>query len=135
MSRLIMWGLGFWLLLMVIATANAGIREKLYSPRISELHAHQLSTVIFSLVIFLVTFIMYFLGQFNESASAYIILGFTWLILTLSFEFVAGYYLFGNTWEKLLANYNLRRGRLWILILISVLTAPWIISQLINQAR
>jgi hypothetical protein len=40
------------------------------------------------------------------------------------FELLAGHYVFGNSWEKLLADYNLFRGRIWVLVLIVILFAP-----------
>lgn len=46
------------------------------------------------------------------------------MILTLGFEFLAGHYLFGSSWEKLLADYNVARGRIWLLIPIVTLLAP-----------
>jgi hypothetical protein len=50
--------------------------------------------------------------------------GVLWLVLTLMFEFIAGHYLFGNPWEKLLADYDIFRGRIWIVVLIVTVFAP-----------
>ena len=36
--------------------------------------------------------------------------GIAWVALTVAFEFLAGHYVFGNSWEKLLADYNVLRG-------------------------
>jgi hypothetical protein len=44
--------------------------------------------------------------------------------LTLAFEFLAGHYLFGNPWSKLLADYNLLRGHIWVLVLITTAFGP-----------
>ena len=131
MSRLIVWGVGFWLLLMLLAIVNAGAREKLYGTRMSELRAHQLSTAIFSVVIFFTTFSMLKIGDFHETAGAYILLGFIWLGLTVSFEFMAGHYVFGNSWEKLLADYKISKGRVWIFVLLSSLLSPVTVGLLI----
>ncbi|MGQ9625254.1 MAG: hypothetical protein ACUVT9_07815 [Candidatus Bathycorpusculaceae bacterium] len=46
------------------------------------------------------------------------------------FEFIAGHYVFGNSWEKLLADYNLLEGRLWSLVLLTILIAPYIANKL-----
>ena len=51
-------------------------------------------------------------------------IGVMWLAMTLSFEFVAGHYLFRTPWSTLLADYNLLAGRLWILVLAATLIAP-----------
>ena len=47
-----------------------------------------------------------------------------WLVMTLAFEFVGGHYLFGTSWEALLADYNIFAGRLWIIVLIATWIAP-----------
>jgi len=47
-----------------------------------------------------------------------------WLAMTLAFEFGAGHYLFHTPWAALIADYNILRGRLWILVLAATLTAP-----------
>ena len=50
--------------------------------------------------------------------------GALWVGLTLAFEFGVGHYGFGNPWAELLADYDLRRGRIWILVLLTTLLAP-----------
>jgi peptidoglycan/LPS O-acetylase OafA/YrhL len=51
-------------------------------------------------------------------------IGLFWLTLTLLFEFVAGHFLFRVPWREILGDYNVLRGRLWILVLIVTLIAP-----------
>jgi hypothetical protein len=51
-------------------------------------------------------------------------IGLLWTALTLAFEFLAGHYLFGNSWESLAADYNIAKGRLWILVPLTTLIAP-----------
>ncbi|MDI9646717.1 MAG: hypothetical protein QFX40_08545 [Archaeoglobales archaeon] len=62
-------------------------------------------------------------------------MGITWLIATLVFEFVAGYYVFGNPLERLFADYNLLEGRMWILVLITILVAPYIANKIIKSGK
>ena len=47
-----------------------------------------------------------------------------WLGLTVAFEFLGGHYLFGDSWERLLAAYNVAQGQVWVLVLIATLLAP-----------
>ena len=47
-----------------------------------------------------------------------------WLALTLAFEFGVGHYGFGKPWPELLADYDLRRGRIWMAVLVVTLFAP-----------
>jgi hypothetical protein len=44
--------------------------------------------------------------------------------LTLGFEFLAGHFLFGDPWSQLLEEYNVFRGRIWILVLVTIAIAP-----------
>ena len=53
-----------------------------------------------------------------------IYVGLAWLIFTILFEFIAGHYVFGNPWEKLIRDYNLFEGRIWSLVLLPILAAP-----------
>ena len=47
--------------------------------------------------------------------------GIMWVALTVAFEFLAGHYVFGNSWKRLTADYNVFRGRIWILVLLTAL--------------
>jgi hypothetical protein len=53
-------------------------------------------------------------------------IGALWVTLTLAFEFLAGHYVFGTPWRQLLADYNIFRGRIWVLVLVTTATAPWL---------
>ena len=53
-----------------------------------------------------------------------LLVGIVWVALTVAFEFLAGHYVFGNSWERLIADYNVFRGRIWILVLLANLFAP-----------
>jgi hypothetical protein len=50
--------------------------------------------------------------------------GTLWLALTLTFEFVVGHYGFRKPWADLLADYDVRRGRIWVVVLVVTLLAP-----------
>jgi hypothetical protein len=48
--------------------------------------------------------------------------------LTLAFEFSFGRYVSGLSWRTLLADYDLSQGRLWPLLLLTTLLAPWLVG-------
>jgi len=50
--------------------------------------------------------------------------GGVWALLTLGFEFGFGHYVLGTPWAELLADYDLSRGRIWVLIPIATAAAP-----------
>ena len=115
--------------MVTLAILNGAIREKLYGPLMRELSAHQLSTftaiVLFGFYIWILTGIWQI-----ESPMQAILIGGLWVIMTISFEFIAGRYVFGHSWEKLFHDYNLLRGRVWVLVLIWVSIAPYLIFRI-----
>jgi hypothetical protein len=65
----------------------------------------------------------------NTSAIA---IGIMWLILTPIFEFTFGHYVMGQNWEILIQDYNILKGRLWPLYLVTVTITPSIVYQLVS---
>ena len=59
-----------------------------------------------------------------------IIIGLIWLLFTIIFEFLFGYYAMGNSWNKLLSDYNILEGKVWVFVLIWIAIAPYIIYQI-----
>lgn len=116
--------LGTWFLFMILAIINAGIRNGVYKSIVGDLTAHQISTLIFVIVIFVVTYLILRFSDLNLSGSQALLMGIIWVILTIGFEFVAGHYAFGNSWEKLLADYNILNGRIWSLVLLTEFITP-----------
>jgi hypothetical protein len=53
-----------------------------------------------------------------------LVVGVVWVALTGAFEFLAGHYAFANSWERLIADYNVFCGRIRILVLLANLVAP-----------
>lgn len=51
-------------------------------------------------------------------------IGMLWVALTVAFEFLAGHYVFGNSCERLIADYNVLRGRVWVLVLLATCLRP-----------
>jgi hypothetical protein len=49
-----------------------------------------------------------------------------WLVLTLAFEFTFGHYIDKKSWPELFANYNLMKGNLWPVVLVSLAIAPFV---------
>jgi hypothetical protein len=111
-----------WFALAVLAIANGTLREFLLTPRLGSKLGHVASTLVLCALIFLVAWLMPWIGA-RQSAVAWRV-GALWLALTLGFEFLVGHYVFGNSWEKLLSDYNLPQGRIWILVPIATLIAP-----------
>ena len=52
------------------------------------------------------------------------LIGITWVLLTVAFEFLGGHFLFGRPWKLLLADYNILAGRIWVMVLVVSLVTP-----------
>ena len=117
--------LAVWVVLLVLAIANAGLREGVWTPKFGAQVGHVLSTVILCAAIVVVAF---FATRWlaPSSAGEALLIGAVWTVLTLAFEFLGGHYIFGNPWEKILADYNVFRGRVWVLVPLTTLLSPWI---------
>ena len=123
--------IGPWSLFMFLAIINAVARESIYKSIIGDLRAHQVSTFVFIALIFLVTYLVLRFSDLKLSTQESFIIGTIWLLLTICFEFIAGHYIFGNSWEKLFADYNILKGRIWSLVLITIFFSPYLTNKLI----
>jgi hypothetical protein len=112
-----------WVGLLALAFLNGLFREAVLSARLGPSAANVLSTFTLCTLILLLTSVTIEWIQPLDTASAWTI-GLTWLTLTVAFEFLAGHYLFGSPWPTLVADYNVLKGRVWILVLLTILTAP-----------
>lgn len=112
-----------WFGLLVLAFANAALREGWLSSRLGERPSHAVSSVTLSMAVFLGGWsVTGWVGP--QSRPQAWLVGSIWLFLTLAFEFLAGHFLFGRSWPVLLADYNVLAGRLWPLVLVTTLATP-----------
>lgn len=115
--------LAIWLLLAVFAVCNGVLREKVWRRWFVDTEAHAISTLIGSAAILVACFAMIDWMSPDGLAGAWAIGG-VWILLTLAFEFLAGHYLFGNPWVRLLADYNALKGRVWWLVIACTFIGP-----------
>lgn len=114
-----------WLLLAVIAVANGILRQSTYGKLVSDLTAHQVSTV--TAIIFTGALVFWLNGKWPiESASQAWMIGAIWLVLTVAFEFGFGHFVAGHAWSRLFADYNLFDGRVWSLFLLWISALPYL---------
>ena len=115
-----------WLVLAIIAIINGMLRETTYGKFLSELSANQISTVTGILFIGIFIFFIHRIWPIKSKNQSWII-GFSWLLLTVAFEFIFGHFVAGNSWVRLLSEYNILAGRLWILFLTWITILPYVI--------
>ena len=115
-----------WLGGPLIGIANGTLRELGYKDRVGERTAHQISTG---------SAIALFAGYFEllarlrplTSTREALQVGAAWLALTIAFEFGFGRLVAHTSWDELLADYDLRKGRLWPLVLAWILLGPAVV--------
>jgi len=122
-----------WVPMLIIAIANGALRQLTFGRVMSELHAHQLSTVIGSVWIGLFIYVVVRIWP-PSSARQAVVIGVIWLLLTVIFEFAFGRWVMHRTWGQLLSDYNLAAGRVWIVFLAWLTTAPYMFFKLRNAA-
>ena len=94
-----------WFVLLTLAVLNGSAREALITPRFGGFAGHLISTVILcTAIVFVAWMSITWIGA-KSTADAFVV-GLTWLLLTVAFEFLAGHYLFRNPWKTVLADYN-----------------------------
>lgn len=116
-----------WLLLVALAVVNGTIRTFGYKPFVGDLVAHQISTFTFIAMLFAVSYVAFRKQAEEISGKTFLWIGAIWLVCTEAFEFLAGHYLFGHSWAKLFADYDIFAGRLWILVLFATFFSPYLV--------
>ncbi|MCA0153153.1 hypothetical protein [Winogradskyella vincentii] len=118
-----------WFPMIIIAIANGLFREKVIRNKLNELQAHQISTA--TMIVLFGIYVWVLFKILNPSSEIQAIkIGLLWLVLTIIFEFTFGHYVAGHSWNRLFQDYNIFQGRVWVLVLIWITIAPYIIYQL-----
>ena len=122
-----------WFGLLAVAFANGAMRELVFAPRLGDVVAHVISVGTLSLAIALGSWWTITWIHPRSLADGWRI-GLLWLALTLAFEWLAGHYVLGTPWSRLVADYNILAGRIWILVLLTTVTAPVIATRAHGRA-
>jgi hypothetical protein len=115
-----------WLGGPLIGIANGTLREVAYRDRVGERTAHQLSTGS-AIALFAAYFELLARWRPLASTCEALEVGVAWLALTVAFEFGFGRTVAHTSWDDLLADYDLRKGRLWPLALAWIALGPAIV--------
>lgn len=122
-----------WIPMLVIAVANGAVRQLTFGKVMSEPHAHQISTLIGSICIG--AFIWFVVRTRPPSSGRQALLvGFVWVLLTVTFESFMGLVLQHRPIGDVLNEYDLSAGRVWSLFLLWLGAAPWVFLR-IRRAR
>jgi hypothetical protein len=118
-----------WLLFIPLAIANGALRDLVLTPALGDTLGRAVSSLTLSLLILGLTLLLVKrLGV--DTRAAYLVVGVFWLILTLLFEVSFALLVMGHPMDELLKDYDIFRGRLWLIVLVTMLFAPLLASKM-----
>jgi hypothetical protein len=123
---------GAWLVMLVAAFINGALRELLTVPYVGEPVGHVMSVFVLSGAIFVIAY-LFVRSQRPLPSSTLFQVGLFWLVLSLLFEFGFFHYVKHEPWEKLLADYNIVRGRLLSVVWLTTLFSPLVCGALLHR--
>jgi len=122
-----------WLGGAVLGVVNGSIRELIFRKRLSDRTASQVSTATLILLLML-----YMRGLQRRwpigSHHAALQIGGAWTFLTILFEFGFGHFMARKSWRTLLEDYDVTKGRLWSLVLLSMAAGPLVTSRMMADS-
>jgi len=123
-----------WVGMLVLAIANGALRQATFGMVLPELRAHQLSTLIGSVLMgaFMWVVLRWWPPSSRREAIA---IGLLWVSLTVAFEFFMGLVLLRRPVAQVLADYNVCAGRVWVFFLLWLAVAPWLFFRLRAAAK
>lgn len=132
-TRGCLYSLIMWFVLAILAIINGSIREFGLKKFLGDELAHDVSIVTGIGIIFISTLIFFKLFRSMFRLKDAILIGVSWVILTVAFELVFGHYIRGISMQELLKQYDIFNGEMWILVLIAVALSPWAALRLIKK--
>ena len=119
---MILRAVAVWFLILITVVLTGALRQALLEPRLGELRAHQIGTLLACAAVFLVIFLT--LPWLRPTSLQALGIGALWLGMALAFEFGFFHFVAGRPWSELLADYDLGAGRLLILLWLTTLFGP-----------
>ncbi len=123
-----------WLGMVALAVANGAIRDFTYKTRVGDLRAHQISTLTLVILFAIYFCVMTYYFPIESESQAWMI-GTMWLIMTILFEFGIGYFVSHLPLSKMLHDYNILAGRVWIFILVWTFIGPYIFYTFVQNSH
>jgi len=123
-----------WLLFILLAIANGALRDLVLTPALGDTLGRAVSSLTLSLLILCLTLLLVDRLGVNTRAG-YLVVGAFWLVLTLLFEVSFALLVMGHPMDELLKDYDIFRGRLWLIVLTTTLFAPLLASKIRKRER
>jgi hypothetical protein len=121
--RVLLYPLGVWVAMALVAIVNGGFRETVLIPRIGSYRGHVLSTALLVGAILVISFVYFSRTPIDYSQDELLVVGVLWTVLTVGFEFVVGY-AEGTPVSVTLGQYDVLAGQVWIAVPLTLFFAP-----------
>lgn len=115
--------MGVWVVMAVVAVVNGGFREIFLLPRIGEYAGHVLSTALLVAAILLISIVYFQRIPIDYAYVELIAIGVLWTVLTVGFEFLVGY-IEKTPVSVTLGQYDILAGQVWIAVPVTLLMSP-----------
>jgi len=132
-TPIFIYALGIWFIFVVAGILNGVFRASFITPKVGEHAGHVISTIILICVILAVAYLFISNLKIHYTGTDLLLIGAFWLMLTFLFEFGFGHYVIGHSWSKLFADYNILKGRVWSLVLLTTFIAPLLIGFILRR--
>jgi hypothetical protein len=126
--------LAAWLGMLVLAVLNGALREAILTPASGDTVGRQLSTALL-LALFAGWFwLLHRRWPLSTARQAWLV-GVVWLVMTLALETFMGRVLAGKPWSEVFADYDVRAGRIWVLVPVWTLVGPYVFFRWSGRRR
>ena len=132
-SKKIKFALLTWVLVALCAITNGAFRAFVLQPVFGETVARMISCFMLITILLLISYYSLDRTKLRFSDEELLVIGAMWLALTLLFEFGWGHFVIGRSWDELLVDYDILKGRLWVLVLMFTLLAPLITGRSLRK--
>lgn len=121
-----------WLGFAGIAIICGALRVKLLEPWLGEARAHVVGTLL--VCVLLLAAIQLFVAASGLTDTWPLMrIGAYWTLLTICFEFLFGKLVLKKELDELFADYNIFKGRVWLLVLVTTFWGPVLAGMLRAQ--
>ena len=123
-----------WLIEVPVAALNAFLlTDRVYTPRVGALTAHQVGMSTRIAITLLFAFLITYVAR-DYTAGSLLLAGLFWMTLWLVFEW-CGSLLIGRPVEEILVGWHVERGYMWPYVLLSYLFAPLVVGLTLHPSR
>jgi hypothetical protein len=120
------------MLMAVVAVLNGVFRETALIPRTGEYEGHVASTALLVAAILAISYMYFTSTEADYTRRELLLIGVTWTVLTVGFEFLVGY-AEQTPVEETLGQYDVFAGQVWIAVPLTLLTAPLLFGAVLSE--